>query len=165
MTRRSQHSVAPSLKQHTHHHVTVDWHQSDEKLHHGVRLCVRDLNRLHRTVPALYARDCESDGFRWISADDRDQSVTSWLRFADDGRPVAVISNFTPVPRQGYRIGLPMTGFWREILNTDSAEYGGSGLGNLGGVVALPGGAHGFEASADILVPPLATVFLWFEGK
>ncbi len=145
--------------------ASLDWHQSDEPLHHGVRLCVRDLNRLHREVPALHRRDCEAEGFRWISAEDREQSVTSWLRFGDDGRPVAVISNFTPVPRHGYRIGLPLEGFWREILNTDSEEYGGSGLGNLGGVVALPRPSHGLAASAEILVPPLATVFLWFEGE
>ncbi len=144
---------------------SLDWHQSDEPLHHGVRLCVRDLNHLHRSIPALHQRDCEAEGFRWISADDREQSVTSWLRFADDGRPVAVISNFTPVPRHAYRIGLPMTGFWREILNTDSMDYGGSGLGNLGGVVALPTPSHGFEAAADILIPPLATVFLRYEAE
>jgi 1,4-alpha-glucan branching enzyme len=142
---------------------SLEWNQSDEPLHNGVRLCVRDLNRLHRDVPALYQRDCEAEGFRWITADDREQSVTSWLRFGDDGRPVAVISNFTPVPRHAYRIGLPMAGFWREILNTDSEVYGGSGLGNLGGVVALPVASHGLQASADILVPPLATVFLRYE--
>jgi len=126
---------------------------------------VSDLNRLHRSMPALHRLDCEADGFRWIVADDADQSVLAWLRLSDDGAPpVAVVANFTPVPRQGYRIGLPQPGRWREILNTDAVDYGGSGQGNAGMVMAEARPSHGFAASASITVPPLATIYLVFDG-
>ena len=94
---------------------------------------VRDCNRAYAAERALHDRDCEAEGFRWIVVDDADNSVFAWLRFAGDGaRPVAAIANFTPVPRPGYRIGLPAPGRWREILNTDGAVYGGSNCGNRG---------------------------------
>jgi 1,4-alpha-glucan branching enzyme len=146
------------------HDSSLDWHLTHAPAHDGVRNLVRDLNRLHRDVPALHRLDCESEGFRWIVGDDADQSVFAWLRLADDGSPpVAVISNFTPVPRHGYRIGLPHAGRWREILNSDAAVYGGSGDGNGGSVLAgiLP--SHGFSASAEVVIPPLATIYLIYE--
>ncbi len=143
----------------------LDWHLLDQDAHRGVQSCVRDLNALYRSLPALHASDCEAEGFRWIVADDAAQSVYAWLRFAGpDEPPVAVVCNFTPVPRHDYRIGLPMAGTWREVLNTDAQAYGGSGLGNLGSVIASEQPSHGFPASAAVLVPPLATLYFRFDG-
>ena len=147
--------------------ASLDWHLLDHgphMMHHrGIRDLIRDLNRSYRTQPALHARDCEAEGFRWIVANDRDQSVFAWLRLTPNAPPVAIIVNFTPVPRPSYRIGLPEPGHWREILNTDSADYGGGGLGNLGGVWAEPIPSHGFPASVAVMVPPLAAVYFVFE--
>ena len=139
----------------------LDWGLLAEPRHAGLRDLVRDLNRLHRGQPALYARDCEPEGFRWIVVDDAEDSVAVWLRCGGPGdAPVAVASNFTPVPRMNYRIGLPATGAWREIFNSDADAYGGSGMGNLGAVTAEPSPLHGFPASAAITLPPLSTLYL-----
>jgi 1,4-alpha-glucan branching enzyme len=139
----------------------LDWDLLGEPLHAGLRHAVGALNRLHRDVPALHARDCEAEGFRWIVADDADRSVVAWLRFGAPGdAPVAVVSNFTPVPREGYRIGLPEAGPWTEIFNSDAPEYGGSGTGNLGTVTAEAHPSHGLPASAEIVIPPLSTLYL-----
>jgi len=143
----------------------LDWHVLDHPVHQGVQTLVRDLNRLYRGAPALHARDCEPDGFRWINADDAENSVFSWLRFAPDAPPVAVVSNFTPVPRTGYRIGLPHAGTWREVLNTDATDYGGSGVGNASAVRAEPIPADGLPASAEIVAPPLATVYFEWQPE
>jgi 1,4-alpha-glucan branching enzyme len=142
---------------------SLDWHLLEHAPHRGLQSCVRDLNALYRAHPALHARDCEGEGFRWIAADDAESSIYAWLRLGGASPPVAVICNFTPVPRHGYIIGLPMAGQWREILNTDAAAYGGSGMGNLGGVTASRGPSHGLPHSAEILVPPLATLYLVFD--
>jgi 1,4-alpha-glucan branching enzyme len=142
----------------------LDWRLLDQDMHRGVLDCVRRLNELYRAEPALHARDCEPDGFRWIVGDDARQSVFAWLRLgAPADVPVAVICNFTPTPRGRYRIGLPHAGTWRELLNTDAAEYGGSGVGNLGAVRALNQPSHGYPASAEVTVPPLATLYLRFD--
>jgi 1,4-alpha-glucan branching enzyme len=143
----------------------LDWYVLDYAVHQGVQALVRDLNRLYRTLPALHARDCEPEGFRWINADDHDNSVYAWLRFAPEAAPVAVVSNFTPVPRPGYRIGLPHAGVWREVLNTDATQYGGSGMGNRSEVHAEPVPAHGLPASAEIVAPPLATVYFEWQPR
>jgi 1,4-alpha-glucan branching enzyme len=134
----------------------LDWHLTRSAAHDGVRKLVRDLNHLYRTRPALHARDCEGEGFEWLIADDADQSVFAWLRRAPGAAPVAVVVNMTPVARMPYRVPLPHDGRWREILNTDAHDYWGSGLGNLGGVVASDGGAH-------VTLPALGTVMLEFE--
>jgi 1,4-alpha-glucan branching enzyme len=139
----------------------LDWWLLDHARHIGVRDCVRDLNRIYRSEPALHARDCEPEGFRWLVADDADQSVLAWLRSGGPADPpVLVVCNFTPVPRTGYRIGLPREGDWTEVLNTASVAYGGSGMGNLGRVSAVAVPAHGFAASAELTLPPLATLYL-----
>jgi len=144
---------------------SLDWHLLDYPLHAGLRACLRDLNRLYRVIPALHARDCEAEGLRWSVANDDSQSVYSWLRFGAPGdQPMAVVSNFTPVPRPGYRIGLPQVGRWREVFNSDAAGYGGGGLGNLGQITASGEPSHGLPASAEILAPPLATVMFQHEG-
>ena len=122
-----------------------------------MRRCVRDLNRAYREKLALHGRDCEGDGFSWLIADDGENSVFAWARFCPGAAPVAVITNFTPVPRENYRVPLPAAGRWREIINTDAQAYGGSGLGN-GGMVEAHGGDGG--ASVTLVVPPLATIML-----
>ena len=139
----------------------LDWSALDVDWHRGVSSLVRDCNHAYRDVRALHERDCEADGFRWIDADAAEASVFAWLRFGGDGAaPVAVVSNLTPVPRDGYRIGLPLHGVWREILNTDATDYGGSGRGNAGRIVAEDVSRHGQPYSAAVTLPPLATT--WF---
>ena len=143
----------------------LEWHLLQYPLHQGLQALVRDLNRAHRNVPALHARDCEGEGFQWIVADDAEQSVYAWLRRGAPGDAmVAVVCNFTPVPRHGYRIGLPQAGRWREILNSDARIYGGSGMGNLDGVDAHPHPSHGFPASAEVTIPPLGAVYFQLEA-
>jgi 1,4-alpha-glucan branching enzyme len=144
----------------------LPWWLLDHAPHQGLQALVRDLNALYRSRPALHARDCESDGFRWIVVDDEEQSVYAFLRMgAETDPPVAVVCNFTPEVRRDYRVGLPTPGRWREALNTDSAAYGGSNVGNMGGVVAEPRPSHGLIASATLTLPPLATLFLEFHPE
>ena len=122
---------------------------------------IRELNRLHRETPALHAADADPRGFCWIDANDAEHSLFTWLRFdGKGGPPVAVLCNFTPIPREGVLIGLPQAGAWREILNSDAEEFGGSGRGNLGRVEAVPVAAFGQPASARVFLPPLATILL-----
>ncbi len=144
----------------------LDWHLLGDPLHSGLSAAVADLNRLYRETPALHARDCEPEGFRWVVADDAHQSVLAWLRSGAPGDPpVLVVSNFTPIPRSAYRVGLPSAGRWIEIFNSDAREYGGSGLGNLGAVTAEPHPSHGYPASAEITIPPLATIWFRLEAQ
>jgi 1,4-alpha-glucan branching enzyme len=138
----------------------LHWEQLDLPAHKGVQNLVRDLNRLYRDTPALHARDCEGDGFEWLIADDSENSVFAWVRKAPGEPPVAVISNFTPVVRSGYAVPLPAPGRWREVLNTDAEVYGGSGVGNMGGVTAEAGDGG---TRALVTVPPLATIWLQLE--
>lgn len=143
------------------HDHSLDWHLLDDPLHRGVQLLIRDLNRAYRELPALHERDCEASGFRWLVADDADNSAIAWARRGDDeGQAVIVVSNFTPVPRGGYRVGVPLPGFYREAINTDASVYGGSDLGNLGGVWAEEKESHGLPYSVTLTLPPLATLFL-----
>jgi 1,4-alpha-glucan branching enzyme len=143
----------------------LDWPLLDVARHRGVQTLLRDCNRAYRAQRALHERDCEAEGFRWIEVDDRLCSVFAWLRYGAAGAPIiAAIANFTPVPRENYRIGLPLAGRWREILNTDGAVYGGSNCGNAGGVIASETASHGYPCSATILLPPLATLWLVHDG-
>lgn len=135
----------------------LDWDLRVSPMHEGVRNLVRDLNHLHAAKPALHARDCEGEGFEWLIADDRQNSVFAWLRKAPGARSIAVISNMTPALHDHYRVPLPHDGKWREILNSDSQLYGGSGQGNLGAVTAVNGGA-------SLVLPPLATIMLEWDG-
>ena len=128
--------------------------------HDGIRRLVGDLNRLYRDHPALHEQDFDAGGFRWVDCHDADQSVVSWLRFARDGRQLVVVLNFTPLPRHGYRLGVPAPGRYRERLNTDSAHYGGGNVGNGGAVEAAAGGWMGFPAALVLDLPPLAAVIL-----
>lgn len=147
------------------HEGALDWGLLAVDRHRGVQALVRDLNRLYRETHALHARDCEPEGFRWIVVDDREDSVYAWLRSGGEGTaPVAVVCNFTPVPRHAYRLGLPLAGRWREIVNTDAAAYGGSNAGNGGGVTATAAPADGLPCSASLTLPPLATLWLVHDG-
>ena len=139
----------------------LDWGELAHAPHQGVQALMRDLNRIYRQERALHARDCEPEGFEWLIADDADQSVFAWMRRAPDARPVAVISNFTPTPREGYFVPLPIAGRWREILNTDARAYGGEGFGNGGSVTASGDGRIG----AHLTLPPLATLMLAFDPQ
>ncbi|MBF9036427.1 1,4-alpha-glucan branching protein GlgB [Rhodobacterales bacterium HKCCE2091] len=147
------------------HEGEIAWGYADAPAHAGVRALVRDLNRVYRETPALHAKDSEPEGFQWIESNDADTSVYSWVRRGGPRDAEAVvICNFTPVPRGGLRIGLPATGRWREILNTDATDYGGSGMGNGGGVTATDTAWQGQPASAEITVPPLGTIYLLRES-
>jgi 1,4-alpha-glucan branching enzyme len=141
---------------------SLDWHLLGALPHQGVQTLIRDLNRLYRDEPALHQLDCEGGGFEWLEANDAEASILAWLRKGRDGAaPVLVICNFTPAPREGYRLGLPSAGRWREILNTDAEPYGGSGMGNLGMIATDEVASHGRPFSARVTLPPLATV--WFR--
>ena len=136
----------------------LDWNLLEYPQHEGIRRLIRDLNGTYRNKPALHARDCEGDGFEWLIADDRDNSVYAWLRKAPGEKLIAVISNFTPVYRENYAVPLPVEGNWREILNSDAEIYGGTGKGNGGTVKATRRGTGAIAAS--ITLPPLATLIL-----
>ena len=141
---------------------SLDWWLADFDEHAGVRRAIADLNAFYRRTPALWQRDDQPSGFEWVDANDYQGNVFSWLRWDEAGSCVAVIANFSPVPREHHRIGLPFVGQWREAINTDAVEYGGTGMGNLGAVESVPEVWHGRPASATIVVPPLATVYLHF---
>ncbi|MCW5699576.1 MAG: 1,4-alpha-glucan branching protein GlgB [Rhodospirillales bacterium] len=148
------------------HEMSLDWHLLDEWMHGGIRTLVRDLNQLYVATPALYEQDCEEDGFEWIDANDTEQSVISYLRVGRDRTGiVAVVSNFTPVVRHGYRIGVPEDGYWKEQVNTDAERYGGSNVGNAGGVEAIHEGMHGRPYALSLTLPPYSTVVLQHVGE
>jgi len=147
------------------HDSSLDWRLLDEPDHVGVQAVVHDLNRLYRATPALYENDCEPRGFRWIVENDQENSVFAFARFGEAQESVAIaISNFTPVPRENYRIGVPFSGFYREALNTDAALYGGGNMGNLGGLQSESTPSHGEPFSISLTLPPLATLVLVREA-
>jgi 1,4-alpha-glucan branching enzyme len=122
---------------------------------------VEDLNRTYRSRPALFLEDFSPAGFEWIDANDSDKSMISYLRRGGNANEmIAVVCNFTPVPRHNYRIGVPFGGTWQEILNSDATLYGGSGQGNMGSVETAPVPFHGRPSSLTLTVPPLGVVFL-----
>lgn len=141
------------------HDHSADWHLLRDARHRGVQRLVGDLNRLYRSRPALHRFDCEDRGFAWLDCEDRDASVLSFLRHGESlEETVLAVCNFTPVVREDYRIGTPAPGFWRETLNSDSRHYGGSDVGNLGGVEARAGPYQGQPHSIRVRLPPLAAV-------
>ncbi|WP_421988361.1 1,4-alpha-glucan branching protein GlgB [Roseococcus sp.] len=143
------------------HDRSLDWHLLDDPRHGGMQRMVRDLNVLYARLPALHALDCDPAGFRWVVLDDREASVFAWLRFGPDGTdPALVICNFTPVTRQGYRIGAPRGGDWLEVFNSDAGIYGGANTGNGGRVTAWNEASHGLEASLSLTLPALGTLVL-----
>ena len=143
------------------HERSLDWHLLEQPGHAGIQSLVRDLNRLYRSEPALWEVDSEPAGFWWIEPNDADANVIAFARQSRDGdRVVVFAANLSPVPRTGYRLGLPRSCRWREAINTDSTFYGGSDLGNLGGVEPEPIPWHGQPVSAEVTLPPLAAVWL-----
>jgi len=144
--------------------ASLDWHLLDQPRHAGVQRLVRDLNAVQRRYPALHQLDVDARGFEWITHEDRDNSVFSFIRKDADGNAVIVLSNFTPMPRHDYRIGVDQAGRYAEILNTDDTRYGGSGLHN-DGVRTEPVAAHGRAHSLRLSVPPLATIMLVLEAQ
>jgi 1,4-alpha-glucan branching enzyme len=143
------------------HDQSLDWHLLADAPHRGVQALVRDLNKLYRSTPSLHQLDCEPGGFDWIDAADAAQSVLSFIRYGgSEAAPVVVVCNFTPNVRHGFRLGVPRGGRWVERLNTDSAAYGGSNVGNLGGVDAQEEPAHGRPFSVELSLPPLSTLVL-----
>ncbi len=136
----------------------LDWWLLQYPRHQGMAALVAELNALYRAQAPLHD-ESGPEAFRWLDADDAQHSTLSWLRFSGDAPPVAVLCNFTPVPRVGRVIGLPEAGAWRLLLDTDAARFGGSGLAP-GPVLAQPGGAHGLPFHATVTLPPLATVYL-----
>jgi 1,4-alpha-glucan branching enzyme len=143
------------------HDGEVDWAALDDPMHLGVQRLVRDLNQVYASEPALHQRDTVSAGFRWVVGDDRQNSVFAFLRYGNDtAPPVLVVCNMTPVPRTGYRIGVPRPGTWQELLNSDAAFYGGSGMGNRGSVATMPIQSHGEAQSLELTLPPLGSLYL-----
>lgn len=147
------------------HETSLDWHLLENPLHRGVQKWVKDLNYLYRTEPALYELDFEPDGFEWIDFSDSLQSVISFLRKGRNPNDlILVVCNFTPVPRFNYKIGVPKQGYWKEILNSDSALYGGSNCGNMGGVETVSESSHGRPYSVSLTLPPLGVLFFKWCG-
>ena len=141
--------------------ASLDWELLDEDRHRGLHRLVRDLNRVYAAEPALYERDYDLNGFRWIDCSDHENSVIAYLRMASgEEPPVAVVVNWTPVVREGYRLGLPQAGHWREVINSDHGVYGGSGVTLGGGIETEAVAAHGFPQSISLRLPPLAAVVL-----
>jgi 1,4-alpha-glucan branching enzyme len=148
------------------HEGELEWWVADLPEHAGVKRLMSDLNRVYVREPALHELDFTPDGFEWVDANNGEQSVLAFLRkSAGSGPPILVVTNFTPVPRSNYSVGVPARGIWREILNTDASIYGGAGWGNLGGVESVPIGAHGRVESVNLSVPPLSTIMLRWEPR
>jgi 1,4-alpha-glucan branching enzyme len=141
---------------------SLDWHLVEDEAspHAGVQRLVRDLNHVYQETPALYQRDEDPTGFYWIEANDAENSVLAFAREGRDGQVMVCVMNLTPVPREGYRVGLPRSGQWREVINTDAETYGGSGVGNLGAVEAEPLPWHSQPMSAPLTLPPLGVLWL-----
>ena len=143
------------------HDHSLDWHLLQYKNHAGVQSLIRDLNRLYRDVPALHQLDCEAAGFEWLVTEDANHNVFAWLRKGSDPRSrCVVVINFSPNVYQRYRLRVPFGGKWREVLDSDSAHYGGSNVGNVGGVEA----SGGASPEIRLTIPPLAAIFLVPEG-
>ena len=145
------------------HDVGLAWELADEPMRAAFGHYLEDLGRLYRELPALWAADPEPDSFTWIDASDVESSVFSYIRRAGEAVAV-VVQNLTPVPRADYQLGVPSGGRWVEVLNSDSEHYGGSNVGNLGGLDASDESWHGQPASLRLVLPPLATVVLVPEG-
>ena len=144
--------------------IGLPWWLLEHAEHRGIRALVADLNRLYAGDPRLHRHEFEPEGFQWVDCEDRSQSVLSFLRWAG-GEPMLVVLNFTPVPREGYPVGLPRDGRWREIVNTDAACYGGTNCGNGGAVLATAAPHGDFPASARVTVPPLGAIWLVHDGN
>ncbi len=144
---------------------SLDWHLAIQESHRKLKLWVKDLNSFYKTEPAMHHLDFERRGFEWLDIKDWEKSIISFLRRGKSpDHPIIVICNFTPVLRKNYRVGVPKGGYWKEILNSDASEYGGSGQGNLGGITAEAHRFHGRDSSVSIILPPLSALFFKSEN-
>ncbi|MFC3893803.1 1,4-alpha-glucan branching protein GlgB [Lentzea rhizosphaerae] len=140
---------------------SLDWHLVEqEPLHQGIQKLMRDLNSVYKTAAALFSHDVTPEGFQWIDANDAGGNVLSFLRVGEDGSTLACVANFAGMPHHDYRVGLPAGGRWKELVNTDAAHYGGSGVGNMGGVEAEARPWHGRPYSAVLQLPPAGVLWL-----
>jgi 1,4-alpha-glucan branching enzyme len=146
------------------HEGELEWWVTALPEHSGVQRWIRDVNRVYRGEPSLHRIDFSADGFEWIDAGNAEMSVLAFIRKSADGPPVLVVTNFTPVPRHDFLVGIPERGVWREVLNSDARDYGGSGWGNLGRVESVPVSAHGRWDALNLQLPPLSTIMLRWEG-
>ena len=147
------------------HEESLEWHVMQYPLHGGVMAWVRDLNRVYRSECALHEGDFSAQGFEWIDCHDFESSIVSFIRRDQRNEDnIIVVCNMTPMPRQNYIVGVPRGGFWQEVLNSDAPIYGGSGVGNFGGVQAAPIAAHGRYHSLTIDLPPLGVVIMKSAG-
>jgi 1,4-alpha-glucan branching enzyme len=142
------------------HDAEVPWHLLQYETHRGVQGLVRQLNALLKAEPTLYERDFTPSGFQWLVGDDRDQCVFAYARFAEQAPPLVVVCNFTPMVHENYRIGVPESGSWEEIFNSDATGFGGSGVGNAGTRLTEPEPSHGQPDSLRLTLPPLAGIIL-----
>jgi 1,4-alpha-glucan branching enzyme len=143
------------------HEASLEWHLLEQDSHRQLQQWVADLNRTYSNERALHELDCDPAGFEWIDGSDSQQSILSFMRKSKNAEEiVAVVFNFTPVPRHNYRVGVPRGGHWREILNSDSKQYGGADFGNLGGIDAQDIEVHGRPYSLNLILPPLGALFL-----
>jgi 1,4-alpha-glucan branching enzyme len=143
------------------HDGALPWQLLDDPAHRSISLLVGELNQLYKSERALHELDTEPPGFHWLEANDAANSVLVYERRARDPNDRVIVAlNFTPVPRQNYRVGVERPGSYAELLNTDSKDFGGSGIGNLGTVESAPARAHGYEHSLTLTLPPLAAIFL-----
>ena len=141
--------------------VSLDWHLLASEEHRGVQSLVRDLNRLYREEPALWEADGDPSGFAWIDVHNAEENVVAFRRISPStGREIVCVGNFSPVVRRDYRVGLPRGGDWREAINTDARVYAGTDVGNAGAVRAEATPWHGLPFSANVVLPPLAVVWL-----
>jgi 1,4-alpha-glucan branching enzyme len=143
------------------HDASLSWHETETRFHGGIQAWYKDLLHFYKSCPALWEGDYESWGFEWIDCGDADTSVLSFLRRDERGHTILCVGNFTPVPRQSYKVGVPHGAFWKEVLNSDSDRYGGGNWGNWGGLEAIPYKIHRREWALDMTLPPLS--FLVFE--
>jgi 1,4-alpha-glucan branching enzyme len=147
------------------HDASLDWHLLHDPMHQGLQRWVRDLNTRYRGEAALHELDCHPSGFSWVDCCDAEQSIVSLMRKGKaPDRLVLIVCNFTPVPRHNYRVGVPRSGHWDEVLNSDAPLYGGSGQGNVGGVRTSPVAWHGQYQSLNLTLPPLAMLALSWRG-
>ena len=147
------------------HETSLDWHLLEYPPHRGIQRWVQDLNRLYTSEPALHSKDCEGDGFEWIDFQDADGSIVSFLRKSPlPEETIVIVLNFTPVPRQAYRVGVPHGGRWQEVLNSDGQMYGGTGVGNRGQAVADRVPCQGRPWSVLLDLPPLGVLFFKTSG-
>jgi 1,4-alpha-glucan branching enzyme len=146
------------------HDSSLSWHELENNFHKGIHTWTKELLAYYKNTPALWEGDYESWGFEWIDCGDTDSSVLSFIRRDSGGGVLLCVGNFTPVPREGYKVGVPEGGFWKEALNSDGERFGGGNWGNLGGVEAISYKIHGREWALDLVLPALSFLVLEHKG-